>query len=302
MLKDPACFSTKDNHIEQKKCNTSFKTIRHTKASNDNTADLNASRIGLRDEAPSFTDAFTHLKYSTSLQSESDGYNHAKELTVSSLKRLSNDERSTWQVLKPNTALPSIHQRSSPVFSENDVKSYYQEIGHLPKSTMSYMAASMNNLPSKSFSSAFLSNSKWPCYDDSNLRSTFCSTNEGDQLQNNTRKRSIVESMNDRDSGSTLKNHRRKLSLVSPNLSKFSRPSDAAGTSPEFSIPLSAIYNSDYEGIDINRPGFSIMTDRPKDVLPSLQHLHVEASSFKVTDRVDEFVRLRKKTMPFLKN
>ncbi|KAG2179268.1 hypothetical protein INT43_002118 [Umbelopsis isabellina] len=302
--KDQACSGTKEKHSERNKSNVPIKTIRHIKASNNNTASLNEQRIGLGDEATPFTGAFTHLECSASLQREVDDYNHAKECTGSSMSRLMNNERSLWQDLNPNSALHSIYQRSSPALSTNDAKPFAQEIGRSESySTVNNMTASITDLSSSIISSAFPSNSRSPCYGDGNVRSTLCCNTKDGQLQNNTRKRSIIESMKDRDSGSRLKNNRRKLSLLSPNLSKFSRPSDAADISQEFSVPLSANYNSDYEGIDITRAGFSIMNDRPKDVLrdmPSLQHMQVEAYPFKVADRVNEFVRLRKRTTPFL--
>ncbi|KAJ2956257.1 hypothetical protein NQZ79_g7851 [Umbelopsis isabellina] len=280
MFKDQICSKTNEKHSEQDKSNAPFKSIKPINASNRNAFYIYEQRIGLEDEAPSFAGAFNHLEYSTNQQHDVEDYNYADELTVSSISRLTNLESSTRQVLKPNNALSSIHQWSSP------------------------MAASTTSLPSRIISPAFPSNSKTPCYGDSNVQSTLCNTTEDSQLQNSTRKRSIVESMNDRGLGSKLKNNRRKLSLLTPNLSRFSRPSDASDTSPDFSIPLSAKYNSDYEGVGINRASSSIPDCRPKAVLhdlPTLQHWHVEANSFKVADRVNEFVRLRKRTTPFLK-
>jgi hypothetical protein len=114
------------------------------------------------------------------------------------------------------------------------------------------------------YSSGFPSNSKSSEYSIRNDQWTTSSTTEGSLFQNKLRKRRMTESMDCQDNETNVKNTRRKLSVLSPNLAKFSRLSDASDSSSEFSTPLSASCNTDYERADMNQMRSIISTDRPK--------------------------------------
>ncbi|CAM0136019.1 unnamed protein product [Umbelopsis sp. WA50703] len=131
-------------------------------------------------------------------------------------------------------------------------------------STENTMSSSRMTVSSETHSSGFPSNSKSSDYGIRNDQWTTSSTTEGSLFQNKLRKRRMTESMDCQDNETNVKNTRRKLSVLSPNLAKFSRLSDASDSSSEFSTPLSASCNTDYERADMNQMRSIISTDRPK--------------------------------------